>query len=107
MPSCLTTLFGNTQVTSNGVVSLGEEFDSTVSSFPSDKQLVAPFWTQYNFSNTLQGQVYYRKSVVPADLAVASSLAGAAFRSTVSLSSIVVVTWEYMRGNGSFDQVCS
>ncbi len=67
--------------------------------FPSDRSLVAPFWTNYDYSQS--GQVYYRESLNAADLSKATSAIRTALGDeSPTVTSIVVVTWENMQGIG-------
>ncbi len=89
---------------SNGLISLGADFDFLPGTFRSDPSLIAPFWTSYNYSES--GQVYFKESVDVADLTKATSVVRTALPSTLSaVSSVVVVTWENMQGIGSAMEV--
>ena len=72
--------------------------------FPSGSFLIAPFWTSYDYSQS--GQVYYRDSVSATDLSKANSVIRTALGdSSLTVSSVLVVTWENMQGIGDSLQV--
>lgn len=95
-------------MTSNGLLSLGSDYLMAPGVFPSDQSLVAPFWTNYDYSRS--GQVYYRESTNAADLLKATSAIRIALGDASALetvTSIVIVTWENMQAIGDSVKVSS
>ena len=90
---------------SNGVLSLGQALSSSLTVpeiFPSDKAIIAPFWTNYdNHSPNTRGHVYYRVSNVHDEINRASQEIQFASRSPFSASSLLIVTWENVHAVGN------